>query len=216
MSIDDTLSSEEMEEPEVREVTDVEDMKQRKRLEALLESEQRAREVRMKAKATGSDVGVTAYRAAVEDYIGRLREAMKKHDPELWTEKRLGSVTLQPPSAEEFFSDLPDQELTDLGTPRFGKAVGVDRLEARTVYEFEGLQSVFDAPPSFAESWTIYHEPAGGGRSPVEEPKETDIPMPILDEAFEEATSFADRQGLGLNTEDEGAEATADYSDVLE
>lgn len=187
---------------DIDQIEDVEDLKQRRKLQSLLDAEESVREMRKKAKIgerEGTTAGVVGYRAAVEDYLLSLRPLIKTEDHQLWSEKQLGTLTVQPPSLREFFSDKPEQELNERGKPRFGTTYGVDSLKPKTVAEFDGLQSLLDAPSQFTAQWTIVFEPSAGGQREIPRTKRVDLPLEIIDEAFELASDFADEHGFGLD-----------------
>ncbi|MGB9966121.1 hypothetical protein [Halobacterium hubeiense] len=192
-------------ETDVEQIEDVQDLKQRRKLQSLLDAEEDVREMRKKAKLgerQGTSVGVVGYRANVEDYLLALRPIIKDKNEELWSEKELGSLTIEPPATRAFFSDLPDAEIDEDGTPRFGSVSGLGQLQPKTVAEFEGLQSILDAPSQFTATWTVYHIPPSGGQKTIQKTRTVDLPLSIVDAAFEAAADFANEHGFGFSTEE--------------
>lgn len=186
----------------VDQIEDVQDLKQRRKLQSLLDAEENVREMRKKAKLgerEGTSVGVVGYRANVEDYLMAIRPLVKTENSELWTGKRLGSLTIHPPETSTFFDDLPKSELDENDLPRFGTVSGVRNLQAKTVTEFHGLESLLDAPSQFTASWTVFYTPPAGGRRRIQKSRTVDLPRNIVDKAFEEASDFADKHGFGLD-----------------
>lgn len=193
-------------EPDVEQIKDVQDLKQRRKLKALLDAEETVREMRKKAKLgerQGTSVGVVGYRAAVEDYLLALRPIIKEKNEALWANEELGELTVHPPSIREFFQDLPDSELTQDGTPRYGTVRGHHQLTPQTLEEFHGLQSLLDAPSQFSATWTIDYWPASGGKDPRTKTRRVDLPRNIVDAAYELAADFADEHGFGFETDSE-------------
>lgn len=199
---------------DIERIEDVQDLKQRRKLKSLLDAEESVREMRKKAKIgerEGTSVGVVGYRAAVEDYLLALRPLIKSKNEDLWTDRRLGSLTIQPPPTRQFFTDVPESEIGGNGVPRFGDVYGLEKLNPRTVAEFEGLGSLLDAESQFSASWTLVYTPAGGGgRRELTEPKRVDLPRRIVDEAYELASDFADDHGFGFKTD--SGRPFSDYS----
>ncbi len=207
MSDADTTVAHQLDEDseEIQQIEDVEDLKQRRKLQSLLDAEEAVREMRKKAKVgerEGTSVGVVAYRANVEDYLLALRPIIKSHNEELWESKTLGTLTIQPPSTRAFFSDLPDAEIDEDGTPRFGSVSGLEYLQPKTAQKFNGLKSLLDADSQFTASWTLYYTPAGGSRREITKTRRVDLPRSIVDEAFELAADFANEHGFGFSTEE--------------
>lgn len=128
-------------------------------------------------------------RIAVEELIAETEQVMQRAGADnLWAEKPLGNITLQPP-----------EDLVEFVNNSETKIWGEFDLSEETVYTVQGIKGYRDAPPAFTATWSVHADVSHEGPQQVTSTTEGGMPIKVSESVISEIKWFLNAAGLGVD-----------------